>query len=183
MTIGTYLILSAIALGVVYLVLRAAMALRWYLRFRGLRMVTCPETERAVGVQVAAGRGAAEVFLGSTRLELRECTRWPEKRDCGQECLRQVETSPAGCLVRNIVAEWYVGKTCAYCGRAVPRIDWLEHKPALMDAERRTMPWDEVPVDRLPDAMASCRPVCWNCHVAEKFRREHPELVVERKHT
>ena len=23
-------------------------------------------------------------------------------------------------------------------------------------------------------------PVCWNCHIAESFRREHPDLVTDR---
>ena len=28
--------------------------------------------------------------------------------------------------------------------------------------------------------MGTHLPVCWNCHIAESFRREHPELVVDR---
>lgn len=27
----------------------------------------------------------------------------------------------------------------------------------------------------------SHQPVCWNCHIVQTFRREHPEMIVERK--
>ena len=30
------------------------------------------------------------------------------------------------------------------------------------------------------EAMSASLPVCWNCHVAPTFRREHPGLVVDR---
>jgi hypothetical protein len=33
----------------------------------------------------------------------------------------------------------------------------------------------------LLDVFSTHRPVCWNCHVTETFRRLHPELVVDRK--
>jgi hypothetical protein len=31
------------------------------------------------------------------------------------------------------------------------------------------------------DVLATHRPVCWNCAVAEGFRRAHPELVTDRQ--
>ena len=34
--------------------------------------------------------------------------------------------------------------------------------------------------EKLPAIPAVYRPVCWTCHVGETFRREHPELVVDR---
>jgi hypothetical protein len=36
-----------------------------------------------------------------------------------------------------------------------------------------------VPAEQLPVLLLSARPVCWNCHVIERFRRQYPELVVD----
>jgi hypothetical protein len=30
------------------------------------------------------------------------------------------------------------------------------------------------------ETMQTHLPVCWNCHIAQEFRREHSELVVDR---
>lgn len=59
----------------------------------------------------------------------------------------------------------------------------MERKPALMSPERRTVEWHEVPAETLPEVLSTYRPVCWSCHIAESFRREHPELVIERPRT
>jgi hypothetical protein len=40
--------------------------------------------------------------------------------------------------------------------------------------------WSEIPAEKLQEVMRTHQPVCWNCHIAETFRREHPELVVDR---
>jgi hypothetical protein len=40
--------------------------------------------------------------------------------------------------------------------------------------------WGQVLPEHLPAVLAAGRPVCWTCHVTETFRREHPELVVDR---
>ena len=32
----------------------------------------------------------------------------------------------------------------------------------------------------LQDAMKTRQPICWSCHIAETFRRQHPEMVVDR---
>ena len=82
--------------------------------------------------------------------------------------------------MRVILTTWYAGKSCARCGKPVGEINWLAHKPALMSPERRTFEWAEVAPEQLPEVLATHRPVCWSCHLAEVFRREHPELVVER---
>ena len=40
-----------------------------------------------------------------------------------------------------------------------------------------------APLEKLQEVLATHWPVCWNCHVAETFRREHPELVAHRPET
>jgi hypothetical protein len=172
------LIAGAVALGVLCLVLRPAV--RTYLQFRGTRVVTCPETGKPVAVEVDARHAAATAGHGKPALRLQDCSRWPERQGCGQECLRQVESAPEACLVRTILTEWYAGKSCALCGKPFGEIVWAIHKPGLMDRARRTLAWDEVRPESLPELLPTLLPVCWDCHLAESFRRQFPELVVER---
>ena len=158
--------------------------LRLYLTFRGTRVVTCPETGKRAAVEVNARRAAVTTVVGSPELRVRDCTRWPERRHCGQECLTEIETAPADCLVRSILAKWYAGRACVLCGKPIGEINWLAHEPALMDAAGYTFAWRDLPAERIFDWLATHRPVCWNCHIAETFRHEHPELVVDRpEHT
>ncbi len=154
--------------------------LRGYLQFRGQRLVTCPESQRPAGVRLAAAKIAGESILGVPHLELSNCTRWPEKRGCAQECLSEIREANASCLVGNIVNQWYAGKNCVYCHRPFTAIHWHDHPPALVDEKGKTVLWNEVLLENLQDTMATHVPVCWSCHLAETFRREHPELVTER---
>ena len=160
---------------------RLVVAARAYFRFRGERLVVCPETRRAAAVHVAAGKAAVKTFAGMREVRLDECSRWPERAGCGQDCLSQVEADPASCLVWNIVHLWYAGKKCAKCGKPFEHINWLDHRPALLDSEGRTVQWTEVPPEKLPAYFATHWPVCWDCHIAESFRRQHPELVTDRR--
>jgi hypothetical protein len=174
-------VLLAIVVSLILLVVLATAA-RTYWKYRGSRIITCPETQRPAGIDVDALYVAMTATANSEhpRLRLADCSRWPEKKNCGQDCLAQVEAAPESCLVRMIVARWYADKACVFCGRPLAESHWYEHKPALMDTAGKTVPWSNVPPADLPDVLRSHKPVCWNCHIAETFRREHPELVVER---
>lgn len=157
------------------------MATRTYFKYRGKRLVTCPETRNPAAVHVNAGRAARDVLEGRrVRIHLDQCTRWPEREDCGQECLSQIENDPQGCSVWGIAQQWYQGRACAYCGRPIDKIHWHDHRPALLSPEKKTVQWTDIPADRLPALFETHLPVCWSCHVAETFRREHPERVVDR---
>ena len=78
------------------------------------------------------------------------------------------------------MTRWYEGKSCVYCGKPLGEVDWIEHKPCLMSPDRRTVEWKDIPAETIPGVLETHQPVCWNCHIAETFRREHPELVVDR---
>lgn len=164
----------------VWLVAVAAVALvavvftRRYLAVRGQRLVQCPDNRQAAAVKVGAARKA---LGGDWRLS--DCSRWPEQRSCGRECLAQIERSPEDCLVRNVVTEWYKEKNCAVCGKGLTEIDWYERKPGVMDANGKARPWMDVPAETLPTVLATHRPVCFDCYVTETFRQEHPELVID----
>lgn len=151
-----------------------------YRKYRGERLVICPETKKPAAVEVAAGRHAVDALIDHGHLRLKDCSRWPERKDCGQDCLAQVEASPEDCLVWNLVNRWYEGKECVLCRCPFEHLHWHDHPPALMDAERRTVTWNSIPAEQLPEVFATHWPVCWDCHVAETFRREHAELVVDR---
>ena len=156
-------------------------ATRTYLKYRGTRVVTCPETKTPVAVRVDKRRAAVTTAAGDPDLRLQSCTRWPEREDCGQECLSQIEASPGGCLVHNILADWYADRFCVFCRKEFGRIHRGDHKPALLTPDRRLIEWDEIPPQALPNVLARCEPVCWNCDVAKTFHDRVPELVTERR--
>ena len=93
-----------LGLGIVVLLVAVVIARtagRAYLRYRGTRIVECPETERPVAVEVDAGDAARAALRGRDSVHLQDCTRWPERENCGQECLAELEASPSDCLLRN----------------------------------------------------------------------------------
>lgn len=66
-----------------------------YERYTGSRVVICPENKRQVAVSVDAMHAAVTGLSRAPELRLSDCTRWPERRKCGQECLPQaLKVSP-----------------------------------------------------------------------------------------
>ena len=152
-----------------------------WMRFRGKRVITCPENELPAAVRVNALNAAKWTAIsGDTDLHLRSCSRWPEKADCGQECLSQIVSSPEACLLSTIVTLWYDGKHCAVCRRPIGKIAWHERPAALRAPDGSTREWKEFRPEDLPLVFRTHEALCWPCHVHETFRREHPTWVVER---
>lgn len=172
------LTITIVVIAVLYFALKGIAGM--YLRFRGARVITCPETKKPAAVRVDAKFAVLTAPFVKSRLRLSDCSRWPERRDCGQECLRQIESAPGECLVRNILRNWYHEKLCVLCHRTLGDFHWLEQKPALMSANGRSIELHDIRPERLYDVLATHMPICWNCHIAETFRRDHPELVVDR---
>jgi hypothetical protein len=167
-------------IAVVLAVVGLRRALRTYLMFRGKRLVSCPETHQAAAVRVAAGKAALEASVGQQELRLSDCSRWPVREYCLQDCLAQIEEAPKACLVWTIMSQWYQGQKCVYCHKPFGEIHWHDHPPALLNRNRETVEWNAIPAEKLQEALGTCRPVCWSCHIAETVRREHPEMVVDR---
>ena len=149
-------------------------------RFGGGQVIICPETGRQAMVEVDAGRAALTSLIGQQDIRLESCWRWPLNKECGQECLVQLAVAPPDCLVRSVLMKWYKGKRCAFCRRTFDEISLADHKPALLCLEGISVEWPQVNVSNLAEVLATHTPVCWNCHIAQTFRREHPDLVVER---
>jgi hypothetical protein len=173
-----YVTLAVLGLGALYFGIRYFA--RTSQRFGGERVIICPETGKQAMVEVDARHAALTSLVGRTDLRLENCWRWPLKQDCGQECLLQLDVAPPDCLVSSVLEKWYRGKSCTFCRRRFSDINLLDHKPALLNSEGITVAWREVPITAANEAMATYLPVCWNCHVAQTFHREHADLVVER---
>jgi len=175
--IALYFAVTVLVLTVASLLWRSALA---YFKIRGVRLVRCPETATPAGVEINARHAALGLAIGLPNVQVKSCSRWPERQGCEQKCLAQIEASPEDCLVRTILTRWYYGKSCVFCGKPVGEMEWLEHKPALMSPAHITLEWKDIRAETLPDVLDTHTPVCWNCHVAETFRRCYPNLVVYR---
>jgi len=154
--------------------------LRAYLRYKGTRVVTCPETKAQALVEIDARHAAFTSIVTKADIRLESCSRWPLRQDCGQECLATLEGLPQDCLVQGVLMKWYRDKNCVYCGKKFEEVHWIDHKPALQSPEGKIMEWSEVQLKELEQTLASNLPVCWDCYITQSFRHEHPELVVYR---
>ncbi len=176
-------ILTIAALAVLGLVL---FVLFWFVLpalwgYQGKRIVTCPETGETVTVKVDASRAALDtVRPGIRHLQLTQCTHWPEREECAQLCVGQIEANPEGCFWQTILTHWYEGKRCRVCDKPFETVHWHDHKPAVMDLEGRIKTWEDMPPEKLVDGLQHFSPVCWDCQVAENFRQKYPDLVTDR---
>ena len=175
------LLLFALVVGV-YI----GLALRAYLRLRGKRIVVCPETNKPAAVSVDAAHAAVNAMWETSDIRLATCSRWPEREDCNQACTPQIASAPEDTLVTSMLKRWYAGKDCAICRRPIGPIRPAEPTPGLLNVAsptHETIDWKEIPAEQLPALLDTHLPVCANCHVAETFRRQFPDLVVNRAET
>jgi hypothetical protein len=167
-----------VAVGV-WATLNAARALLAWRRLRGPRAVTCPNAGQPAGVQIDLRHMVAAAIAGKKpAIRIASCSRWPEHAGCGEACLGDA-TNPEN-TTRRIAERGFKDKTCIYCRKPVGDPHFLDHYPALRGSDDMTLGWPDIPPEQLRDAFQASTPVCWNCHIAELFRREHPELVTTR---
>ena len=80
---------------IILLVAFGAVGFLWVLPawrgYRGKRILTCPKTLESAAVEIDAERVAFSAWGGPPELRLKSCSRWPEKADCRQECLAEIE--------------------------------------------------------------------------------------------
>ncbi len=167
--------LAMLALLFPVLAAAAVAALTW----RRVRVVRCPETRHTAAVRLSSSQ-AALFGTGADALRLSDCSRWPERESCGQECLAQLEHAPADCLVSHVLRRHYEGKRCVRCGRDVGHVDLGAHRPALLMPDGTTREWREIEPDCLLEMLEIGQPICWDCHIVQWLYREHGELVTER---
>ncbi|MGE5358940.1 MAG: hypothetical protein ACM3NQ_07950 [Bacteroidales bacterium] len=171
-----YLVATVIVVAAALIVVRFAWT---YIRLRGTRVVTCPETRQTAAVEIGTAAAAASGVIGRPRFHLNACSHWPEKAGCGQSCLAEIGQAPADCLVRTQLERWYQGKSCAVCRREVGPIDWYDRRPTLLSPENHPLMWQELKAELLYETLRTHKPLCFDCYVAETFRQTHPELVLD----
>ena len=158
--------------------------IRWLVRsssrYRGSRLVTCPETKEPVIVEIDALHASLTSTVGLPDIRLQNCSRWPVQEQCGQKCLTDLDVAPERCLVSGVLMRWYRDKNCVYCRKKFPEVQWLDHRPALLSPAGRLVSWNEIDVDSLENVLETHFPVCWDCYIAQEFRLDHPDLVVYR---
>ena len=158
--------------------------IRWLVRsssrYRGPRIVTCPETKKPAIVEVDSLHASLTSTVGLPDIRLQECTRWPIKEQCGQECLTVLDVAPERCLISGVLMRWYRDKNCVYCNKLFQEVHWADHRPALLSPDGKLLAWNAVNLENLQNVLETHFPVCWDCYTAQKFRLDHPELVVFR---
>ncbi len=83
------LILLAVT-ALVSLLMPALYVLEVYRVRRGVRQVTCPETKRAVSVEIDALHCATTSLAGTEYMRLSGCSRWPKRQSCDQDCVYEL---------------------------------------------------------------------------------------------
>jgi hypothetical protein len=170
-------IVAGVAVGALTLWYVVRIVRVWW-RYRGDRVVTCPETGRPAAVRIDTVHAAMRTATGRRHVRLAACSRWAARGRCDESCL--FEASDAGSTVAAIASTWYAGTRCVYCRKPIVDEPFVAHHPALLGPDGTTREWVDVEPDRLPDALRTGAPVCWDCHIMETFRRQHPSLVTDR---
>ncbi len=122
-------------------------------RYSGGRPVTCPENQKPAVVGIDLRHAEATVLEASTSLRLCDCTRWPERAECNQDCLAEaVQAVPykevevkAGrkqiyhlpVLLAAFVA-WYVG--AIWHSHYMFRAEWMQ-AVGLTQAQVKQIVW------------------------------------------
>jgi uncharacterized protein DUF1761 len=87
------LVLFLLALMVIYM-MPTLWGISIFSRYRGSRLVTCPETKDTAVVELDARHAAVTGMGGHEDLRLKSCTRWPERAGCDEDCLPQALRDP-----------------------------------------------------------------------------------------
>ena len=94
MTTPLIIIAAIIALAVLYVM--TPVALDTFSRYRTKRVLRCPETGEEAEVNIDAGRAALTSAVGRTLLRVKNCSLWPERKECEQDCLKPSASSKPG---------------------------------------------------------------------------------------
>jgi len=79
--LGVLFVLSFVPLGFLFV--------RGYLRYRGERLVTCPQDGNLARVRLDAARSALSSLTDAGEFPVTTCDRWPEKKGCTQGCVEE----------------------------------------------------------------------------------------------
>lgn len=80
-------IAAIIALGGLFVVL--PLFVHTFQRYRNKKVLKCPETGELAEVDINAPRAAISSLFSKPLLKVKNCTLWPKRKGCDEECLRQ----------------------------------------------------------------------------------------------
>lgn len=91
------------------------------------------------------------------------------------------KSNPHDAATTARLKHFFEGKQCAACSRPIPPVHVGDLRPGLLNAKtHEEIAWDDVPAANLSTTLESYVPICSSCLIIETFRRQHPELVVDR---
>jgi hypothetical protein len=79
-------IAAVVALGALYVLL--PLVLNTFQRYRNKRVMACPETGGLAEVDIDSRRAALTSAIGRPLLRIKNCTLWPKKKGCDEECIK-----------------------------------------------------------------------------------------------
>jgi hypothetical protein len=152
--------------------LPVALSLQSYYQNRGRQSALCPDSGEPADIEVDSEYAFWTALRGQEHSRLKSCSRWPEKGDCGQECLAQIDPSPEN--VNRLLSKWYEGKSCAICERSLFPSDWRRSRLALLNEQHKLFELRHMHLENLQVTLQHMRPLCWNCHQEERARQTAP---------
>jgi hypothetical protein len=97
---------------------------------------------------------------------------------------RHAKSNPHDAAKTAELKHFFEGKACAACSRPIPPVHAGELRPGLLNADtHESIAWTDIPAANLSTTLERHVPICSNCLIIEGFRRQHPELVVDRHRT
>lgn len=122
-------------------------------QYSGGRPVTCPENQQPAVVNIDLRHAAATVMDGSPDVRLCDCSRWPERAQCNQECLSEavvaepyktVQPTPGRKQIYHLpvllaaFAAWYLGML--WHSHYLFRAQWMQ-AVGLSQAQLKQIVW------------------------------------------
>jgi len=168
--------LLAVILSVSVIAISTGIALAWWLRMRGTRVVVCPETAEPAAVEVDAAHAAVTALVEKPDIRLKDCSRWPERAGCEQPCVAQIADAPTETRASDMLKRWYFGKHCAICRRDIAPMHLAGPQPGLLNvASHQTVAWPEIPGQDLPGAL---KPTCRCAQTARSLKRSVASFLI-----
>jgi hypothetical protein len=178
MNVFAAIMLMALVLACAMTARQLTRTVRVWHRVNGHRLVTCTATGRPGAVRIDLPHAVATTLTSQNpEFRIADCSLWATGGPCDQGCMTEALAPES--TVGSIVARWYARKMCVYCAKPITPHSF-SHPAALLSPQGATREWSDLPADRLLESLRTDLPVCWNCHVAETLRREHPDLITDR---
>ena len=85
---NTPLIAVAVIVALAFSYVLFPVVLHTFQRCRRKRVLECPETNGPAEVDIDAPLAAFSSAFGRPRLRVKNCSIWPKRRGCGQDCVK-----------------------------------------------------------------------------------------------